>query len=195
MRLGILGGSFDPVHFGHLILAQSALEELTLDKIIFMPSYKPPHKLDKKLASFEDRLLMLELALEDREDFLISTLEMERQGPSYTYDSLKIIEKSYGASELYFLIGGDSLLYLDKWYRASDLIREFSFAVAPRPGRSIEELEEKIKSLQGNIKLLDSPYIEISSSSIRKRLEDYKSIRYYLPRSVEGYIHEKKLYR
>ena len=195
MRLGIFGGSFDPVHQGHMILAQFALEQLELDRIIFLPSYNPPHKLGQVVTSFEDRLRMLELAINGREDFSVSKLEALSPGPSYSLDSLNVLEADYKASKLYFLVGGDSLMGLEGWYKAEELLRRFSFGVAPRPGRNRRELEEKINGLGGDIVLIDSPKIEISSSFIRKRLEEGRSISYLLPQAVEDYIYEKKLYR
>ncbi len=197
MRIAIFGGSFDPIHYGHLLLAQYAYEELELDRLIFMPSYRPPHKVNNRVSSFSHRYEMLKLALAGREDFVITTLEKDRQELSYSYDSLRILEKEYHAKSLHFLIGADSLMGLESWYRAKDLLENYAFAVAPRPGRSQEEIEEKIRHLEGlggSIRLLSSPYIEISSSLIRERLEAGRSIRYHLPRAVEDYIYEKKVY-
>ena len=195
MRLGVFGGSFDPVHQGHMILAQFALEQLELDRVVFLPSFNPPHKQGQIATSFEDRLRMLELALEGRKGFSISTLEALRSGPSYSLDSLDAIEKEYEVSKLYFLIGGDSLMGMEGWYKSEELLRRFSFGVAPRPGRTRQELEDKINQLGGDIVLIDSPKIEISSSSIRKRLEEKKPISFLVPQAVEDYIYEKKLYR
>lgn len=198
MKIAIFGGSFDPIHYGHLLLAQYAYEELELDKLIFMPSFRPPHKIENKVSSFSDRYEMLKLALEGKEEFIITTLERDREELSYSYDSLTILEEQYQASQLHFLIGADSLMGLENWYRARDLLENFSFAVAPRPGRSREEVEAKIaflKGLGGNIRLLSSPNIEISSSLIRERLTQGRSISYHLPPAVEDYIYGERLYR
>lgn len=199
MRLGILGGSFDPVHYGHLLMAQYALEQLKLDRVFFLPAYSPPHKRDKTLSSFEDRLKMLEIAFGEREEFVLLPLEGERQGPSYTYDSLCLLQDQFPEAELFFLIGSDSLMNLDQWYRAQDLMGAFSFAVAPRPGRTREEIRWKIAELTDNfgarIFLLDSPYVEISSTGLRRRRQENKSLRYHLPPAVEEYIDEALLYQ
>ncbi len=199
MKLGILGGSFDPVHNGHLLMAQYGLEQLGLDRVIFLPAFYPPHKLENKLSSFEHRIKMLELSFDDCEDFEVSTLESMRSGPSYTYDSLQLFTKKYPNAELYFLIGADSLMSLERWYRGEDLLKEFSFAVAPRPGKSREEIMLIIDRLKENygakIYLLNSPYVEISSTLIRSRRKVDKSIRYHLPEAVEAYIYEEMLYQ
>lgn len=199
MKLGILGGSFDPIHNGHLLMAQYALEELRLDQVIFLPAFYPPHKLRGALSSYEHRIKMLEIAFDKREDFIISPLESKREGPSYTYDSLKIFSENHPGVELYFLIGADSLMSLEKWYRSEDLLKEFSFGVAPRPGKSREEIMLTIDKLKQNygarIYLLESPYVEISSSLIRSRRRLGKSICYHLPQAVEAYIYEEMLYQ
>ena len=148
MKIGILGGSFDPVHYGHLLLAQYALEELELHGVLFMPAKQPPHKEEDQLSSFEDRLAMLKIAFEGKAEFDITTVEQEREGPSYTYDTLRLLRQEQPETEFVFLIGADSLMTLEKWYRAEDLLREFSFAVAPRPGRSKEEIQFVAKALE-----------------------------------------------
>lgn len=199
MKVGILGGSFDPIHNGHLLMAQYAIEQLQLDQVIFLPTFKPPHKMGDKLSKFSDRVNMLELAFDKREDFVLSTLESERPGLGYTYDSLKIFAKKYPGAELFFLIGSDSLMYIEKWYRSEDLLREFFFGVAPRPGRSKKELEATINRLAvdygAKIYLLDSPYIEISSTGLRQRVKEARPLKYHLPESVEEYIYEQMLYK
>lgn len=199
MKIGILGGSFDPVHYGHLLLAQYALEELGLHGVLFMPAKQPPHKEGDQLSSFEDRLAMLKIAFEGKAEFDITTVEQEREGPSYTYDTLRLLRQEQPETEFVFLIGADSLMTLEKWYRAEDLLREFSFAVAPRPGRSKEEIQFVAKALEekyaSSLKVIDSPYIEISSTALRKRVREGKSLLYHVPGKVREYIEEKKLYQ
>lgn len=199
MKLGILGGSFDPIHNGHLLMAQYAIEQLKLDQIIFLPTFKPPHKAGDKLSNFEDRINMLEIAFDKRREFILSTLESKRSGLGYTYDSLRIFAKKYPKAELFFLIGADSLMHIEKWYRSEDLLKDFSFGVAPRPGRSKEEMKAIIDRLaqkySARIYLLDSPYIEISSTGLRQRVKEAKPLKYHLPKAVEDYIYEQMLYR
>lgn len=199
MNIGILGGSFDPVHYGHLLLAQYALEELSLDRVLFMPAKQPPHKREDGVSSFEHRLSMLEIAFEGRKEFFVSSMEQEREGPSYTYDTLRLLKERNPQDTYVFLIGADSLMTLETWYRGEDLLREFSFAIAPRPGRSKAEITQYVKFLENKyaaaLQVLDSPYIEISSTELRRRVAKGKSLLYHVPGKVREYIEEKKLYR
>ena len=199
MKIGILGGSFDPVHYGHLLLAQYALEELELDGVLFMPAKQPPHKEEDSVSSFEHRTRMLELAFGGREDFLIGRTEEDREGPSYTYDTLSLLKKEDPETDYVFLIGADSLMSLEKWYRAKELISQFSFAIAPRPGKRKEEIRDFAKELEqkyaSSLRVLDSPYIEISSTACRARAREGKSLLYHVPKKVREYIEEKKLYQ
>ncbi len=200
-RIGIVGGSFDPIHTGHLIIAQDAVELLDLSEVIFIPAATPPHKQHVQRVPAEHRLNMLNLAVEGDEHFTVSDLEIQRSGVSYTIDTVRQLRKTYGTDILFLIIGSDTLVDLHNWYKIEELLSFCEVASFLRPGEdSMESIVEKMqigephreKLLQNVIK---SRRIEISSTEIRMRLEEGMSIRYLVPPAVETYIHEQGLYQ
>lgn len=186
MKIGILGGTFNPIHIGHLILAEQAQYELGLDNILFIPSYIPPHKRLEDNISAKDRLNMVKLAIEDNQKFNVSTIEIKRKGKSYTVITLRQLKDKYPQDELYFLAGADSLQ--QNWKGFSEVLDLSNFIVVNRPGWSTKgKLDERMR-------LLEIPTVVISSSEIRKMVKEGKPIRYLVPDKVREYISNNSLY-
>lgn len=199
MKIGIMGGTFNPIHNGHLILSEYIREEANLDKIIFIPAGRPPHKKNPEVLNSNTRKEMLDLAIESNSYFEVSTLEIDKDDISYTIDTVNELKKIYPKDEIYLIIGGDSLLELEKWKDFKRLISITNFIVVDRHGSSSEEVIKKIKELNrtynGNITRFHSPIIEISSTDIRKRIKKGLSIKYLVPEGVEEHIISKELYK
>ena len=196
-RIGIMGGTFNPIHIGHFMLAEHAYVEFSLDEVIFLPSARPPHKEEQILSDINRREMIL-LALRSNSHFSFSSLEFERKGTTYTVDTMSELNKRYPKDTFYFIIGADSFFALENWHNPQVLFLQTSFLVATRDGNKREELERHKNKLeqqyQAQIAFLNSPNIEISSSVIRKRVIEGKSITYYVPEMVEDYIYSHKLY-
>jgi nicotinate-nucleotide adenylyltransferase len=200
-RIGLLGGTFNPVHSGHLALAQSAFEGYDLDKVIFIPCRKPPHKDTAPLVPAEHRLAMLEMAIEDDIRFEMSRIEIEREGPSYSIDTVSWFAGQYPGQELLFIIGADTLPELHLWKDIGKLLEICRFISFERPGTDTELLTpERIKlpepwpdKLLGD--LSKGMRFEVSSSELRYRIAEGFSIKYLVPQSVEMYIAEHSLYK
>lgn len=197
-KVGIMGGTFNPIHNGHLFLAEHACEQAGLDYVLFMPTFNPPHKAGIALVSGEHRINMVKLALKSNPKFKLSDLELNRPGLTYTSDTLEILKEREPDTEFYFIVGADSLMMMPHWRNPQTV---FSLSVIVAGGRvdySMEQLREQVKYLEatynGKIILLDMPIMEISSEKIRDRLSKNKSIRYYVPDEVIAYIEENKLY-
>ena len=198
-RIGVLGGSFDPLHYGHLILAEQIRQEAALDKVILVPAYVNPFKEEVPPADGAHRLEMLRLAAGDHPFFGISDIELKREGPSYTYDTLAALkEKEYPDDELYFIMGTDSFYQLEHWHKAKELIENFGFLIGMRKGYDEEELKQTIARLKERHPLraeyIQIPELEISSTDIKKRIREGKSVRFLMPDSVISYIRENELY-
>lgn len=201
MRLGVFGGTFDPVHLGHLILAEQCREQARFDRVLFIPAARPPHKLERELTSFERRVEMLALALSGQPAFQIDELEKERAGPSFTVHTLEHLRRRHAEDELALIIGSDSLQDLPQWYEPRRILEMAELVVVPRPGAALMSDEE----MRGRFHLradfplrvcvADVPLIEIASRDIRRRISEGRSIRYLVPRAVEAYIEDKGLYR
>lgn len=187
-RLGILGGTFDPPHIGHLILAQSALENLRLDKVLFIPAAVQPHKQKREVSTPRVRLHLLKLALEDDDRFDISDVEIKRSGLSYTIDTLCNLQTLYPGVKLFFIIGGDNISDIVTWKDPDSIFAIARVAAALRPDSQPEG------PFKDRVKLFDMPQIEISSSEIRKLARQGKSIKYLVPVKVEKYIRENRMY-
>lgn len=197
-RIGIFGGTFDPPHVGHLILASEAHAQLHLTRLLWILTSIPPHKLDQPISSLEDRLAMLKLTLSDEPDFELSRVDMNRPGPHYTLDTLKLLARENPNADLIPLIGGDSLRDLPTWHRPADLIAAcHQIGVMRRPGDSIElsALEKQIPGIAAKVRFIDAPLLEIASHEIRQRASEGLPFRYYLLPSVYNYIVEHRLYR
>lgn len=184
MRTGILGGSFDPIHHGHLILARAAREELALDRVIFIPANVSPHKTGNRPATGADRLAMVELAIRGEEGFEASDIELKRPAPSYTVDTLRELQKAHPQDELVLLIGADNVAKFGTWREPDEIRRLARIAVLDRDGGLAPQEWPVIRHL-----------IDISSTGIRARVAAGSSIRYLTPGSVCDYISSHRLYR
>ncbi|MCM8790403.1 MAG: nicotinate-nucleotide adenylyltransferase [Candidatus Omnitrophica bacterium] len=188
MRIGILGGTFNPIHIGHLILAEEALAKLRLDKVVFVPTYIPPHKALEGNVKPEDRLKMTELAVADNAAFEVSDFEINSRKTSYSVDTLKEFRRRYGEdAQLYFITGSDLLKDLFSWKNVNDIFKMSKFIVANRPGYPVQEVPKEVETV------VITP-IEVSSEDIRRRLKSGRSIRYLVPDKVREYIIANKLY-
>lgn len=184
-QIGILGGTFDPPHIGHLLIAEIVRDTLDLDKVLFIPTNEPPHK-EKALSPSKDRVNMLHVALQDNDHFVIETIELERTGKSYSIDTIRALTKRHPDARFYFIIGADMVEYLPKWFAIDKLIQLVTFVGVKRVGYHLES--------KYPIKTVDVPLIDISSSAIRKRIGEQKTVKYFLPDSVLAYIKERNLY-
>ena len=197
-KYGIFGGSFNPIHYGHLMICEYIKEEMGLDKVIFIPTGNPPHK--DLGVSAEDRYEMVKLAISPNPDFEISDIETTRVNLSYTVDTIRELKEIYKEEKLYFLIGLDSLFQLKTWKKIDDLSQEIEFVVALRPGYiDKQEINNEIDFLRENfgtkINLIKTPLYEISSTDLRDRIHEGKSLRYLIPKKVLDYIEESGFYK
>ena len=199
MRIGVFGGSFDPVHLGHLILAENCRQQANLDQVLFIPCAMSPHKRDGAHGTDRQRLEMLDLAIGGHRDLVRSDMEIKRGGVSYTIDTLRELEESQPDNEWFFLMGADSLESFSSWKEPDEILKLAKPIVVGRPGSEIDlgSLEKNssadyVKSLRELV--VESPLIEISSSNIRQRVAESKSIRFLVPRSIEQYIVTQKMY-
>ena len=201
MSVGIFGGTFDPVHTGHLILAEQCREQGRLDEVWFVPAPRPPHKDEPDLTRFEQRVEMLALALAGNPAFRIDEVEKERVGPSYTADTLTELSRRHPGHEFFLLIGSDTLIDLPHWYEPLRVLEQASLLVVARSGvavPTVEELRQHLhapESLPLRLHAVEMPQIDIASRDLRRRAAAGRSLRYFLPRAVECYIHDKRLYR
>jgi len=197
--LGLMGGTFDPVHFGHLIAAENSRSEFGLDRVIFIPAAHPPHKEQESVLQTGHRLQMVKLAISSNPYFEISTLEQERQGPSYTVDTVEYFRSRFPDIQIFFIMGMDSLLMFDTWQDYGRLAGLCRFIVVTRPGYVMDTSQPSLanlpQQLRENLSLLEIPGMDISSSDIRRRVRMGLPIKYMLPSAVEGYIMEQGLYR
>jgi nicotinate-nucleotide adenylyltransferase len=198
MRLGILGGSFDPVHLGHLVMAETCRERLRLDEVWFVPAGHPPHKTDRELAPAKARADMLEFALAGVSEFLISDIELKKDTTSYTVETLETLVSEDSRRELFLLIGADSLHDFPSW-KEPQRITQLAQVVAVNRGRqdppALDELEEKLgPDAVDRIQIVNMPGIDLASTDIRHRVRSGHSIRFLVPKAVEAYIHEHKVY-
>ncbi len=193
-KIGIIGGTFDPVHMGHLVAADQVLFNKKLDEIWFMPANKPPHKLNMNISSFEHRVKMLELVLELDSRYKLCTIELERNGPSYTLDTMKELIKRYPQNTFYFIIGGDMIEGLDKWRGIEELTELVQFIGLKRIGYIAGNHIEYENEILNKIIMIPMPQLEISSSLIRDWVKIGRRLRYIVPESVEKYIKENSLY-
>ena len=199
MKIGVIGGTFDPVHYGHLILADRAAEYLELPKVLFIPSNMPPHKDLGKITPVRHRIEMLRLAIENNDIFELSTVECDRDGMSYSYETFGILHEMFGEdTDFYFIVGSDVLFDLASFKNFDILSKSCSFAVAVRSGANTQELRAvsaKLSSEYG-ARIIHVPYheIDISSTIIREKVTSGESVRYMLPDTVRNYIRENGLY-
>ncbi|WP_019242670.1 MULTISPECIES: nicotinate-nucleotide adenylyltransferase [Bacillus] len=185
-KVGILGGTFDPPHIGHAIIANEVLSALQLDEIRFMPNHTPPHKQKTKSVSNEERVDMIQLTIEDHPQFVLDTIELDSPGTSYTFNTIEQLINQEPDTKFYFIIGADMIEYLPNWYRVDDLVNMVQFVGVKRPPYTVETSYP--------IVLIDVPQIYLSSSMIRDKVKKGETIRYLVPRTVEKYIEENALY-
>lgn len=185
-KVGILGGTFDPPHLGHMIIANEVLHSLALDEIHFMPNQEPPHKERVSGTTAENRVRMLELAIAGNRQFFIEKIELEREGRSYTVDTMEILQEKNPNYDYYFIIGADMVEYLPKWQRIDKLMNMLQFIGVNRPNY---ELKSDYPIIQVQV-----PQIDISSTAIRKRMSTGVSTKYLVPETVNAYIKEQHLY-
>lgn len=197
-RIGIMGGTFDPIHFGHLVTAEAARVSFSLDQVVFVPSGKPPHKKDYSVTDVEDRYLMTILAVVTNPHFGVSRAEIDRVGYSYTVDTVLHFKHIYGEdAELFFITGADAILEILTWKNVEKLLGLCRFIAATRPGFDLAGLGKVLKELpglDGNLHFLEVPALAISSTDIRKRVLEGKSIKYLLPETAEYFIFKNGLY-
>lgn len=198
-KIGIMGGTFDPPHLGHLILAQRVKESLKLDKIVFIPTGDIYYKDSFETASAEHRLNMTRLSVCDNPDFSVSDIEIKEEGYSYTCDTLKKLKKKLPDAKLYFIVGADSLAYIEKWKNPAQIFESATVVSVGRNGYTSSDLIAKKNELESefeaDVVILDIPNIDISSTEIRKRIRENLSVKYLVPREAEEYIKKNKLYQ
>lgn len=197
-KIGIMGGTFDPIHIGHLVTAEAVRMEFGLDKVLFIPAGQPPHKETTTITGAHHRYFMTVMAICSNPYFCVSDMEMERQGPSYTIDTVRDLIQKYGDNaELFFITGADAIQELHTWKDVHLLFDLCHFIAAPRPG-SMDRLDEVIACFgeigKQKIHRLSTPELEISSTDIRERVRNGQSIKYVVPESVEAYIIKEGLY-
>jgi nicotinate-nucleotide adenylyltransferase len=193
MRIGVLGGTFDPIHVGHLIIAESVREEAGLDEIWFMPAFRPPHKAGEKVTDAALRMEMVKAAIAGNPRFRASGLEFELGGPSYTVETVRALADRYPDDRFYWIIGGDMIAWLPNFHRVEELAERIGFIGVKRPGyeNGIDRLPDRLRKA---VTMADAPLIDVSSADIRRRLGDGRSVRYLVPDPVISLIREKGLY-
>jgi nicotinate-nucleotide adenylyltransferase len=198
VRLGVIGGSFDPIHIGHLIVAQEACTSLALERMLFVPAGQPPHKLGRAMTDPAHRVEMVQRAIAGNACFSLSRVDVDRPGPCYTVDTIHILREIWGAdAEIDFLIGSDMLADLPTWRQPGRLIHLCQVVAVRRPGYQVDldQLDRRLPGAAAAIQMLDAPTLDISATAIRARVRSGRSIRYLVPEPVEQYIHAQGLYR
>jgi len=197
-RLGIFGGTFDPPHVGHLILAAEALDQLELDFTVWVLTPDPPHKRGQEISTLKHRLDMVELAIKDNDAFSLSHVDIDRPGPHYTLDTVEILKSEYPELELIYLMGGDSLHDLPNWYKADQFLHVVDgIGVMRRPGDNIDlsELTRALPELETKLNFVTAPLLEIAAEQIRRRAHQNRNYRYYLLPDIYEYIRIHQIYR
>lgn len=202
-KIGIMGGTFNPIHHGHLVTAQEALSQFKLDRVIFIPTGNPPHKIENKIAGAEDRYIMTVIATSSNGNFFVSRMEINRKGKSYTIDTVRRLKKQYGTdTQLYFITGADAILEILTWKKTDEIVSLCKFIAATRPGYNLKRLEDLKEKLFRNkmdassrIFVMEIPALSISSTDIRNRIRNNRPIDYLLPEGVSNYILKHGLYK
>lgn len=197
-RLGIMGGTFDPIHYGHLVTAEAARSRFDLDMVVFVPSGKPPHKKDYPVTTSEQRYLMTVVAVVTNQYFDVSRMEIDRAGFSYTIDTIKQLRQEFPETELYFITGADAVLEILSWKSMSEILDDCHLIAATRPGYELDGMRNDLKKAVGHninkIHSIEVPALAISSTGVRKRVAQGQPIKYLLPEAVEQYIFKNGLY-
>ncbi len=199
MRLGVLGGTFDPIHFGHLLAAEEARVTLGLERVLFAPAGDPPHKQGRAISPITHRLAMVRLAIAGNPAFAVTIVDADRPGPHYTVDAIRLLREEWetGADETFFLMGADSLTQLLSWYQPARLVELCRLAVMARPGYrpDLAGLEAALPDLADRLDWVEMPVLDIAASDLRRRVREGRSIRYQVPEAVAAYVAEQGLYR
>lgn len=198
-KVGIMGGTFNPIHLAHTEMAKVCLRQQDLDKILFMPSKNPPHKKDKSILPENERAVMVKLAVSEYDKFVFSDFELQRKGTTYTADTLRLLQEENPNDNYYFIMGADSLLYLDKWYRPQEILKRAVILAIGRDGSTPDELKEKRKELikqygKADIRFVHMRQMDISSSMIREGIAHGENMEKYLDKEVWNYINANGLY-
>ncbi len=202
-KIGIMGGTFNPVHHGHLVTAQEALDQFGLDEVIFIPTGDPPHKIEDLLAHAEDRYLMTVIATSSNSSFFVYRIEIDREGKSYTIDTVKELRRLFGSgSELYFVTGADAILEILTWKNTREIVTLAKFIAATRPGYDLSKIKELKTTLfdsddeaDRRIFIMEIPALAISSTDIRQRIKIGRPVNYLVPEGVNNYILKHGLYK
>lgn len=195
---GVFGGTFDPPHLGHLVLAELARSALRLSEVVFIPASQPPHKRGEPITAAKHRLAMTRYSIASNPRFSISTVDLDRPGPSYTLDTLRLLKEQWGKTvDIYFIIGADSLVEFPTWHRPADILELCRLAVVARPGVTVDltALEEQVPGIRDRVYLVPTPLIGISSTTIRERVAANRTIKYLVTEETEAYIYRHDLYR
>ena len=198
-KVGIMGGTFNPIHLAHTEMAKVCLQQQDLDKILFMPSKNPPHKKDKSILPENERAVMVKLAVSEYDKFVFSDFELQRKGTTYTADTLRLLQEENPDDNYYFIMGADSLLYLDKWYRPQEILKRAVILAIGRDGSTPDELKEKRKELikqydKADIRFVHMRQMDISSSMIREGIAHGENMEKYLDKEEWNYINANGLY-
>ncbi|MBI3648447.1 MAG: nicotinate-nucleotide adenylyltransferase [Actinobacteria bacterium] len=195
-RLGVMGGTFDPIHYGHLVTAEEALVQLRLDEVLFVPTGRPWMKEHEVVSAAEDRYLMTVIATASNPRFSVSRMEIDREGATYTADTLRSLREQTGAgTELFFISGADAILEILHWREPEEVFELAHFIAATRPGYDLAHFEAAAPPLHPEITVMQVPALAISSTDIRRRVADGRPLRYLVPEGVKSYIEKRELYR
>ena len=196
-RIGVIGGTFDPIHYGHLAAAEEARVRMNLERVLFAVAGTPTHKLDEEVTPVEHRLAMVGIAIASNSYFEISRVDADRPGPSYTVDTISILQEQWGQeTDIYFIMGLDSLVELATWHQPQQLIQLCRLVVARRPGFEIDMagLVATVPGISSRMEIIDMPEVDISASELQQRVVEGLPIKYQVPEEVERYIREHELY-
>jgi nicotinate-nucleotide adenylyltransferase len=194
-RLGVMGGTFDPIHYGHLVTAEEALVQYSLDGVVFVPTGRPWMKQDRSVSPAEDRYLMTVIATASNPRFQVSRIEIDRDGPTYTVETLRALADEHPDAELYFITGADAMLEIFDWKEPEEALDLAHFIAATRPGYDLARFESRTPTRHPNVSVMNVPALAISSTDIRDRVGGGRPIRYLVPEGVKTYIDKAALYR
>ena len=195
-RLGVMGGTFDPIHYGHLVTAEEALVQFRLDEVVFVPTGSPWMKEHERVSPPEDRYLMTVIATASNPKFSVSRIEMEREGPTYTIDTLRSLRDEHGAgTDLFFITGADAILEILQWREPQEIFELAHFIAATRPGYDLAHFDEAAAAVNPKVSVMQIPALAISSTDIRRRVADGRPLRYLVPEGVKSYVEKAELYR
>ncbi len=194
-RLGVMGGTFDPIHFGHLVTAEEALSQFALDEVVFVPTGQPWMKEARDVSPAEDRYLMTVIATASNPRFRVSRVEIDREGPTYTVDTLRLLAAENPDAELYFITGADAMFEIFDWKDPDEVLLLAHFIAATRPGYDLRRFEARTLTRQPGVSAMNIPALAISSTDVRARVREGRPIRYLLPEGVKSYVEKAGLYR